>query len=114
MSDIKYAVSVIVDGHHVVNVESDDPIITSRVVESLGQTFRLSPTHRRADEPGAPALQQATAPLQAAEPNRAAVPICAIHHNPMKRMNGRRGEFWSCHEKMGDGSWCSYKPGPQR
>ena len=29
---------------------------------------------------------------------------------PMVKVNGRRGPFWSCHEKNSDGSWCSYRP----
>jgi hypothetical protein len=37
-------------------------------------------------------------------------PICAIHNLPMVKVQGKRGEFWSCHEKMADGSWCSYRP----
>jgi hypothetical protein len=37
-------------------------------------------------------------------------PICEVHKLPMTLMHGRRGDFWSCHEKNADGSWCSYKP----
>lgn len=37
-------------------------------------------------------------------------PTCAIHKVPMGRVEGRKGPFWSCHQKMEDGSWCSYKP----
>jgi len=38
------------------------------------------------------------------------VPVCAFHRVPMAHMNGRKGPFWSCHEKNLDGSWCSYRP----
>jgi len=38
-------------------------------------------------------------------------PICAIHEVPMVLVHGRKGDFWSCHEKMEDGvTWCSYRP----
>ena len=37
-------------------------------------------------------------------------PICAIHHKPMVGVNGKRGFFYSCHERMDDGSWCRYRP----
>lgn len=38
------------------------------------------------------------------------IPICPIHHNPMKLRTGKFGDFWSCGMKMDDGSWCKYKP----
>jgi hypothetical protein len=112
MSEIKYTVSVVVNGQHVVNVESDDPIITSKVVESLGQTFRVSPLARRADEPApAPRPKQAiSAPLFAVP--AAQEPVCQIHGKPMAWVN-RNGGFWSCHNRMNDGSWCKYKPNTQ-
>ena len=37
-------------------------------------------------------------------------PTCAIHNKEMVRMNGKRGAFWSGHEKLDDGSWCPYRP----
>lgn len=38
-------------------------------------------------------------------------PLCAIHHKPMqKRQSKQGGFFYSCHEKLEDGSWCPYKP----
>lgn len=37
-------------------------------------------------------------------------PICGIHHLPMELVQGRRGPFWSCHERLEDGSWCTYRP----
>ena len=37
-------------------------------------------------------------------------PICAVHQKAMVQQQGRRGAFWSCHEKNADGSWCTYKP----
>ncbi len=38
-------------------------------------------------------------------------PICAIHNKPMAHVQGQKGMFWSCHEKLQDGTYCPYKPG---
>jgi len=37
-------------------------------------------------------------------------PMCAIHHVPMKLVDGKRGPFYSCHERDSEGNWCSYRP----
>jgi hypothetical protein len=37
-------------------------------------------------------------------------PICGNHHISMKLIHGKIGDFYSCHEKMDDGSWCDYRP----
>lgn len=37
-------------------------------------------------------------------------PVCPFHDRPMVLMHGRRGPFWSCHQKNDDGTWCDYKP----
>jgi hypothetical protein len=37
-------------------------------------------------------------------------PMCLIHDRPMVLMHGRRGPFWSCHQKSKDGTWCDYRP----
>lgn len=47
---------------------------------------------------------------QPEEAKKEEVPVCAVHKVPMVKVNGKRGEFWSCHQKMGDGKWCSYRP----
>jgi hypothetical protein len=38
-------------------------------------------------------------------------PTCPVHDRPMVLMHGRRGPFWSCHQKSEDGTWCDYQPG---
>src|SRR5438105_2639672 len=38
------------------------------------------------------------------------IPMCEIHQIPMVRMKGKRGPFWSCHQKDEDGNWCDYRP----
>src|SRR5713226_8164626 len=105
MADIKYAISVIVNGQHSVNIEADDPMIASRALEWLSQTYRVSPAPKRADEGAAPQV-----PLQVAPQQEAQAPLCGIHQKRMTLMNGKRGQFWSCHEKMGGGSWCTFRP----
>src|SRR5436309_3365860 len=40
-------------------------------------------------------------------------PICQIHQVLMVQVNGRKGPFWSCHEKNSDDSWCTYWPNVQ-
>ncbi len=37
-------------------------------------------------------------------------PICAVHHVAMELVNGRKGPFYSCHERNPDGSFCNYRP----
>src|SRR6266550_373898 len=103
MADIKYAISVIVNGQHSVNIQADDPMIASRALEWLSQRYRVSPAPQRADEGAAPQVPLPVTVQQEGQP-----PICGIHHQPMKLMSGKRGPFWSCHEKMPNGDWCDY------
>lgn len=44
--------------------------------------------------------------------NGEAAPICGIHNKPMTKRNRKDGSgtFWSCGEKLQDGTWCPYKP----
>lgn len=37
-------------------------------------------------------------------------PTCAIHNKAMTKVQGAKGSFWSCHEKLSDGTYCLYKP----
>src|SRR4051794_29797101 len=108
MGNIRYQVSVSVAGNRSVAIASDDPALAQEAISWLRQRFGA------ATRPTAPAvptpvqqIQAAVAPSIDAE---ARAPICGIHGTPMKRMNGKRGPFWSCHEKNTDGSWCSYRP----
>jgi hypothetical protein len=42
-----------------------------------------------------------------------APPVCAIHKTPMAKRKSNKpggGSFWSCNQKLDDGSWCPYKP----
>ena len=61
-----------------------------------------------------PAPTRAQGNGQAAQPAQGQgeeTPICAIHHKPMQKRPSRQGGyFWSCSEKLDDGTWCPYKP----
>jgi len=38
-------------------------------------------------------------------------PICAVHGTRMTRMESAKGGyFWSCHERLENGGFCTYKP----
>lgn len=44
-----------------------------------------------------------------------AAPVCAIHGKPMTRRTTKDGtrSFWSCSERLSDGSYCPYRPPKQ-
>ena len=44
-----------------------------------------------------------------------AAPICAIHNKPMTRRTTKDGtrSFWSCSERLSDGTYCPYRPPKQ-
>src|SRR5438132_804012 len=102
MSQTTYQVILSTDGKHTVIVSCDEPesanlalnwakATYAQVVERYGMKGEQRPTE--------------------AEPNGEAeeVPICAVHNLPMAKVNGKKGEFWSCHQKDGD-EWCKYRP----
>ncbi|HZT08412.1 MAG TPA: hypothetical protein VFC51_15405 [Chloroflexota bacterium] len=58
-------------------------------------------------------LKNGIKPLSGGQPvssNTEEAPICQVHQVPMVLMNGRKGPFYSCHERMDDGSFCTYRP----
>ena|SRR5438093_137580 len=36
--------------------------------------------------------------------------ICEVHQIPMVRVEGKRGPFWSCHQRNADGRFCNLGP----
>jgi hypothetical protein len=36
-------------------------------------------------------------------------PTCSVHNRPMKKFDGKYGEFWKCTAKTGDNEWCNQK-----
>lgn len=113
MPQTKYQVNLAVDGKHVVSVQSDDPAAVTEGLVWAQETYkklqRLGPSNG-VSQPVASQVQ-AVVP-QAVQPDE--VEICGNHGVPMIWQPGRKGYFWSCHEKMADGvTWCTYRP-PKR
>ncbi len=104
MANITYQVTIASDGKPQVSVSSDDPTAAADAIPWLTQTYvTLLRDTRAMPKAGTAVLKEQEA--EAAEP-----PICEVHDVPMVRVQGRKGPFWSCHEKLPDGSWCSYRP----
>ena len=114
MPNTKYQVHLCLDGQHSVSVQSaDQSAVTEALVWAKKTYEQLVRYQRQQDDLGTSQASRATDGVPAApdDPERAEEPpICAGHDLPMVRVQGRQGAFWSCHEKMPDGSWCSYKP----
>ena len=95
MNSRKYEVTVSTDGKHTVRVTFEDPDEGDGAISwALGTYAKMKK-----------ASQVQPVPVSAEK-----APLCGDHGVPMERMNGRKGPFWSCHEKNADGSWCSYRP----
>jgi hypothetical protein len=116
----KYQVHLCVDGRHSVSVQSDDPAAVTEGLlwakQTWGQLVRLPgkafPTLPQDGSVPIDQTAQAKAPRQDQRSDQTddEPPICGVHQVPMVRVTGRKGSFWSCHEKLADGSWCSYRP----
>jgi hypothetical protein len=72
--------------------------------ESKDETETIGDVIKRAARP------DVVGPTFEANHSSVQAPVCAVHHRSMVLMRGRRGPFWSCHQKNGDGSWCDFKP----
>jgi hypothetical protein len=71
-------------------------------VQKVQQTFRETQSNRHSE--------QVHLDIQAPT-ERTEAPLCRVHRTPMVWQQGRKGYFWSCHQRMADGqTWCSYKP----
>ncbi len=109
MANTSYQVSLSTDGRHTVTVTGDDPkelqaaLAWAKAIHAA-LAERSSATHSAATETAAVVE---TAP--ASEPD-GETPVCAVHQVPMVRMQGRKGPFWSCHERGADGRFCTYRP----
>jgi len=104
MATITYQVSLGSDGRPQVSVTSEDPKAARDAIPWLAQTYAtLLKDAKAVPQPATTLLnQQGTE-----EP-----PVCAVHQVPMIRVSGRKGPFWSCHERLPDGRWCAFKPRP--
>jgi hypothetical protein len=48
-------------------------------------------------------------PAASPRANQGEAPVCPVHQTPMVLRHGRNGDFWSCNQKLADGSWCKEK-----
>ncbi len=103
MATITYEVTIGTGGKPTVSVTSDDPQAARDAIPWLAQIYATLLKDAKAVPTPATTLTMPEAAAQ--EP-----PVCQIHGTPMVRMTGRKGPFWSCHEKMPDGAWCRSKP----
>ena len=105
MAQTTYQVTLSANGRHTITVTSDDEAAIEAAVSWAAHLYaRLArpSTARR----GSVADEDIDLDDEPA-------PECGVHHTPMVRVQGRRGAFWSCHQRMPDGSFCSYRPGRQ-
>jgi hypothetical protein len=113
MAQTKFQVSLSVDGQHSVSVQSDDPAAVTEGLVWARDTYKKLITFGHASQsngdarPTEPSVESRVYPPA---DDGGDAPRCGVHDVPMVLMHGRRGDFWSCHEKNSDGSWCSYKP----
>jgi hypothetical protein len=110
MPQVKYQVTLAVDGKHAVSVASDD---AAAVIEGLvtaqeiyRKLQRLGPSN--GIQSHGVELRVNANPTPQVEPEEKE--ICGIHNVPMVWQPGRKGYFWSCHIKNEDDSWCTYRP----
>lgn len=101
---MQYQITLTVDGNHAVSVSGDDEAeLTLGLVwaKRMHQQLRALSKREPAESPASPTP---------AEQPPGAPPLCAIHQVGMIWQRGRRGFFWSCHERLPDGRWCPFKP----
>ncbi len=98
-----YQVTLASDGKHAVVISGDDPQEVTDALAWARETY--------GDLTGP--LGPESGPDLSADDLGDTPPTCAVHAVPMVKQRGRLGYFWSCHQKNGDGNWCSYKPEPR-
>lgn len=102
MANTTYQLTLSSDGKPVVSVTSDDPEAARDAIPWLSQTYVTLLKDSKAVPKIATALAVPDADAQ--EP-----PTCPVHQTAMVRVQGRKGPFWSCHQRLPDGSWCTSK-----
>ena len=105
MANTTYQVTLSLDGAHTISVTSDEPAAMKTAVAWAKATYDALVEHDR----------KAATPVAGDgktddEAGADAAPICAVHQKAMVRVQGKRGPFWSCHERTEDGRFCSYRP----
>jgi hypothetical protein len=100
-------VTLATNGDHTVSVSSDDSAAVTDALVWARDTHRKLLRFPRPprQESHSVSSRNGTPEADSIEP-----PVCEVHQIPMVRVEGRRGAFWSCHQRNEDGSFCSYKP----
>ena len=87
------------DGNHKVTVVIEDPGGTDAALAWASATYAKLLKDASADR------------IDSRFPDKEdETPECEIHRQPMANVQGRLGNFWSCHQKNVDGSWCKFRP----
>ena len=103
---ITFQLSQTADGKPKVLILANDPYA---ITVELG-SIKTRPVYNAAQATPAPTVVE-QANLDITPPTQpSTAPRCGVHQSPMKLMQGKRGPFYSCHERMPDGSWCNYRP----
>ena len=99
-----FQVEMSTDGNHKVTVTIEDPAGTDAALAWAEATYA-----KLVRGNSVPTVEvQQREPTEEQDP-----PQCEVHDVPMALVQGKRGAFWSCHEKNADGSWCAYKAASQ-
>ena len=101
MAQTSYEVRLAMDGNHIVVVRSADPA-QMKVGIAWAKATHEALAARYGD---APASEEGAPDELPAEP-----PVCGVHDIPMVRVEGKRGAFYSCHQRDEQGRFCSYRP----
>src|SRR2546421_13126071 len=102
MGNTTYQVILSTDGKHTVIVTTDNQGGTQLALAWAKATFErlVAQYGLKGGQPSANGHQSIS---QGEEPDEP--PLCAVHQVPMVKVQGKKGEFWSCHERNQDGSW---------
>jgi hypothetical protein len=108
------------DGKHTVHVSADTPEQLRDLVPTAKVLYREVTAEFGTKCQGLPETTPNTSNGHTvgkridtvAQAQAAVAPQCPIHQKAMVYRNGRRGPFWSCHERKPDGRWCGITQEP--
>ena len=107
MSQLIYEITLFYDGKYSICVKSDD-LLSLKDALPLAKKVQQELAQGSETQAAAPSVPQ-QAPLPSVE-SQSQAPLCGIHATLMTQVQGKRGLFWSCHQRNLDGSWCTYRP----